>query len=233
MEIGRIVRSGLDARRDSHLGSDELHRANVRTEFLRAVGQARPAIFERLAREAMAISSDDISAKERETRITKQLELFPFSAPWLREWALAFVHDVALRQRALPTGETPRYQDSIPRWVLLLGATSGGFLPETARRIEPQPLLETRQEFLDRAAHAWELVVNDLQMAGFAPAPLVSREHVEWLVAYQVQQQSYDAIARAVRRTRQTVHDAIHNVATLLELPLRPASLGGRPRSTT
>jgi len=60
-------------------------------------------------------------------------------------------------------------------------------------------------------------------------------EHLEWLVRYQVLEESLSAIAQSVppiaaeKTPRETVGKAVRDMAGLIELPLR-VSKGGRPR---
>ncbi len=56
-------------------------------------------------------------------------------------------------------------------------------------------------------------------------------EHCDWLSRYQVDGESFSAIADSVGMQRQSVTEAIKNIASLLELPLRSPTLGGRPKN--
>ena len=55
-------------------------------------------------------------------------------------------------------------------------------------------------------------------------------EHCEWLARYQVNRETFSEIARSVGMSRQSVTEATKNVALLLDLPLRSATPGGRPK---
>lgn len=59
----------------------------------------------------------------------------------------------------------------------------------------------------------------------------VAEEHLTWLVRYQVLGESFSKIARTLtaRTPRQTIAQPVHEMAELIELPLRK-STGGRPR---
>lgn len=63
-----------------------------------------------------------------------------------------------------------------------------------------------------------------------AMRPLKTLEHFDWLVRYQVRQESFAAIASADGRRVQTAHGAVITLARLLGLSLRP-SQRGRPRT--
>ena len=65
---------------------------------------------------------------------------------------------------------------------------------------------------------------------GLVPVPQKrGTEHFEWLVRYQVQGRSFQAIARDACRDRKTVADAVRETAALLQLSLRPPGQPGRP----
>lgn len=68
--------------------------------------------------------------------------------------------------------------------------------------------------------------------AGDHPTPMkrTGDEHFRWLARYQVEGESYSAIARDTGNRRQTVAGAIHETAALIGLPLRDPDPPGRPR---
>ena len=55
-------------------------------------------------------------------------------------------------------------------------------------------------------------------------------EHCEWLARYQVDRESFREIADSVGVQRQSITEAIKEVALLLNLRLRPPTRGGRPK---
>lgn len=64
------------------------------------------------------------------------------------------------------------------------------------------------------------------------PAKRTVREHLAWLARYQFRHETYSAIAKDVRLTRQTVTDAVKQAADLVGLPLRqPSDHGDRRRA--
>jgi hypothetical protein len=82
---------------------------------------------------------------------------------------------------------------------------------------------EELSAYLDRMEHL-------ATTRGLVPVPQKRGvEHFEWLVRYQVQGHSYQAIAREACRDRKTVADAVRETAALLQLSLRPPGHPGRP----
>ncbi len=63
------------------------------------------------------------------------------------------------------------------------------------------------------------------------PRPLVSWEHFEWFVQYQVREELYSRIAKRVGRDVRAVMFGCKEVARRVDLPLRPTRRG-RPRSS-
>lgn len=55
-------------------------------------------------------------------------------------------------------------------------------------------------------------------------------DHIKWLVLYQVKRLSFGRIARDNYRGRKTVEDGVKKFASLIGLPLRSPTKGGRPR---
>jgi hypothetical protein len=87
----------------------------------------------------------------------------------------------------------------------------------------PNPLLETKSEFLDRAVGAWDEEVAELLQRGIAP--IVPRKldlHCEWLVRYHVQHQTIAEIMKDLEDTDpSTVYKAVRSVAQVIGLTVR------------
>ena len=91
---------------------------------------------------------------------------------------------------------------------------------ETVRRMVKEELARIEAEALSRGDRP--VIVK--------PA---ARDHLEWLIRYQVKGERYAAIARDVGRSRQAVILAVRQAATLIDLPLREPDRRGRPRKPT
>ena len=90
---------------------------------------------------------------------------------------------------------------------------------------------KTKKEYLD-AVMAWAKEQWDISRhidEGPVKRMYQIKEKCEWLARYQVGGERFTAIARSVERERQSVTEAVENMARLLELPLRSARVG-RPK---
>ena len=104
-----------------------------------------------------------------------------------------------------------------------------GILPVVAPLAGPNPLLETREEFLRRGQAAWDEAVAEIAEQGLSV--IVPRKlglHCEWLVRYHVRGETAAEILRdcedARNRDASTVYKAVRSVANLVDLPVRPSS---------
>jgi hypothetical protein len=87
----------------------------------------------------------------------------------------------------------------------------------------PHPLVETRQEFRDRATSAWDDAVQALEKQGVSLAvPRKLKQHCEWLVRYQVLGETAASIVEGLDKTESsTVYKAVKALARIIELPIR------------
>ncbi len=82
------------------------------------------------------------------------------------------------------------------------------------------------EQYLDRLEAR---LSQDRQQWQPTPAPSALVEHMQWLVRQVCLGESINSIALAAYRTRQTVSEAVHELAQLVELKIHPHK-GGRPR---
>ncbi len=89
----------------------------------------------------------------------------------------------------------------------------------------------TDREFRRQREARMDEIEARLRQDGAAPSPVAPklRDHLAWLVRYQVRGESFASIAQDVGRTRQGVTEAVHGAARFIFLPLRP-SRPGRPK---
>jgi hypothetical protein len=167
------------------------------------------------------------------------------SAPWLQTWGTYAL----LRWEVGATCRDPEcpHRCSSVRWgdltealtaalsegrlhLLPKGATPGSFrrryfsldLLHDVETISPNPLLETKDEFLNRATHTWETAVATLAEQGIpASWPRQLDVHCEWLVRSHVLGQTAIEILEGRKGDSSTVHKAIRRLAQLIELPRR------------
>ena len=87
----------------------------------------------------------------------------------------------------------------------------------------PSPMLETRDEFFQRADIAWAEAMNELEREGYSViVPRQLERHCDWLVRYQVlEQTAADIVSDAKDTDPSTVHKAVRTIARLLEIPIR------------
>jgi hypothetical protein len=89
---------------------------------------------------------------------------------------------------------------------------------------------ESKRKFVERAlAEFYRLKNEDLERGGIVASNRINPKHIEWFVRFQVKQEGYDSIARSEKADRTDVRRAIREIASLLELELRPTA-AGRPR---
>jgi hypothetical protein len=90
-----------------------------------------------------------------------------------------------------------------------------------------------RQEF-ERTLEAFFERLRDLTLTYQGRRSRYDKEHVRWLVQYQVLGRSYSQIGKLEQMagdSRKTVQDAVKNLAQYIGLTLRPPGKPGRPRS--
>jgi len=87
----------------------------------------------------------------------------------------------------------------------------------------PNPLLETKSEFLQRAQVAWNDAVADFAAQGMsAIVPRKLELHCEWLVRYRLLGQTAAQIVKDLEETdTSTVHKVVKPMADMLDLPIR------------
>jgi hypothetical protein len=91
------------------------------------------------------------------------------------------------------------------------------------------PDWEDADYFLRRAKRHYEARKDALQLLGDRPPPQQTEPaHFEWLVRFHIQSQDFPTIAAAVHQPRNTVQEAVSNVASLLGLKLRARTRIGR-----
>ena len=103
-----------------------------------------------------------------------------------------------------------------------------GWEPIKTTRAEAEQVL--RAAFEARLADYLDEMEGLATARGLVPVPQKrGTEHFEWLVRYQIQGRSFQAIARDACRDRKTVTGAVRETAALLQLSLRPPGQPGRP----
>ena len=87
----------------------------------------------------------------------------------------------------------------------------------------PNPLLETKSEFLDRALREWDEAAAELLAQGISPSvPRTPERHCEWLVRYHVRGETAAEIVKDLEDIDpSTVYKAVRAMADLIGVPLR------------
>lgn len=220
----------------------DLETMALRAECLATLARLYPGFMERLARPAGTVDEwsagldDKARAERRRVRgqlIAEWLALMPFTAEWLEDWANRFIDRECIRLASGFTGSPLDWSGCVFLPSLMVGfVVVPDYSPteSSAARITPDPLVETRAEFLERASSAWNYVVSEMSSQGFEKTTITTREHLEWFIRYQVDNAtSISKLAAEYQRDRSTVDEAIGRMASRLGITLRPASPGGRP----
>jgi hypothetical protein len=89
-------------------------------------------------------------------------------------------------------------------------------------QLSPNPLLETKPEFLRRAKAAWNAAEAALAGQGIShSAPRQLALHCEWLVRSHVLGETAATILKHRKADTSTVYKAVRQLALLIELPTR------------
>jgi hypothetical protein len=88
--------------------------------------------------------------------------------------------------------------------------------------VYPNPLLQTKAEFLDRAKQAWDVAVNALAQHGISASwPRKLDLHCKWLVRFHVLKETAATILKDDLNTDlSTLNHAVHRLARLIDLPI-------------
>ena len=110
----------------------------------------------------------------------------------------------------------------------------------TVGPVEWSPTEETEEQFLDRTTREFTEARREYvarvhavyNQRGWPKESAIEKrelQHFEWLALYQIKGNSFNQIAKAYRRERKTVEEAVKGLAAFIELPLRTPGKGGRP----
>jgi hypothetical protein len=127
-------------------------------------------------------------------------------------------------------GGTPLTADEV-RSIAEATIRSGTWLPVERRPVVgplagPHPLLETKDEYLQRTRSAWDRAIATLVEQGVSLRPRRKLElHCEWLVRHHIHNVTAAEILKGrVDTDPTTIYKAVKSMADLIDLPIRPSS---------
>lgn len=212
-------------------GGVEVQRA--REDFLSALHALVPECLEALLTdEAMADPTLGTMAPSKALirHVRAWQERYGLNAPWITEMALITISEHvqgrASRESGFPWCPMPgglevAYGDGMPglslEWPIFLD-----MVDQWDYETEPRAIVKAR--ILARVEAELERQMDQLQDVRLAkPA---NQRHLQWLVRYQVQGQSMNAIAADEGKDRTTIRDGLRTAAELLEITLRTPGEG-------
>ncbi|HYN08050.1 MAG TPA: hypothetical protein VES67_11720 [Vicinamibacterales bacterium] len=236
-DLTAVERGG---RRPGALLPAEAREAYERASFIRRFQITFPLALENLLQDLDALLEPG-KPEMPELRIVRRAEEWKkkwnLQADWIEEWATEFLHRVHFRQR-IARGAQARHPDgNLPNASFLEAIFPLIVYPETPHYhhpvVSPEPLLESRVDFLKRAEEAWISASQAMKTSGARYTALTPTDHLDWFISYQFKKTPFGQIAKAdteKKRSAKAVERAVKKTATVLGFALRDSTPGGRPK---
>ena len=170
---------------------------------------------------------DDLAAYPH-TESTLRTDPTSVDVPWMRNWAtthhltpFSLISMIAINtvQNWLKDADARDKREwCFPQF------TAFEVPPTSVQLPEPNPLTESKDAWMNRAAVAWRERCQELKAAGYVRSAVKSQpKHFEWLANVVVGREKYETVGRRANASRQTVTDGVKPLAKWLgiEIPNR------------